>query len=105
MDEYVKKEAVKEWLLKWEGYIDMDIIARMQYRVIDIPATDPPVKLVATISFNEENLKEIVDKAIVKCGDCTKYDTHDHRCKYWNHGINTYDFCSKGVRRSDAEIH
>ena len=34
----ISRQAVKDWLLKWEGYIDKDIIARMQYRVVDIPS-------------------------------------------------------------------
>lgn len=34
----VSRQAVKDWLLKWEGYIDKDTIARMQYRTIDIPS-------------------------------------------------------------------
>lgn len=97
MDEYVKREAVKEWLRRWEGYIDMDIIARMQYRVIDIPATDPPVKLVANISFDEESLKEIVDKAIVKCKDCKHYDGRPCGIVDWYNTEN--DYCSRGERK------
>ena len=101
MDEYVKREAIKEWLLRWEGYIDMDIIARMQYRVIDIPAIDPPgLKLVANISFNEENLKEIVDKAIVKCNDCKHYDGRPCGIVDWYNTAD--DFCSRAERRTDG---
>ena len=37
----ISRQAVKKWLTKWEGYIDADIIARMQYRVIDIPSAQP----------------------------------------------------------------
>lgn len=99
MDEYVKREAVKEWLRRWEGYIDMDIIARMQYRVIDIPATDPPVKHVANISFDEEKLKEIVDKAIVKCKDCKHYDGRPCGIVDWYNTAD--DFCSRAERRTD----
>lgn len=39
MYDLVSREAVKKWLERWVGYIDMDIIRRMQYRVIDIPPT------------------------------------------------------------------
>ena len=41
VDDLVGREAVKKWLERWDGYIDMDIIKRMQYRVIDIPPTQP----------------------------------------------------------------
>lgn len=37
----VSRQAVNDFLWKWEGYIDKDIIARMQYRVIDIPSAQP----------------------------------------------------------------
>ena len=40
-DDLVSREAVKKWLERWDGYIDMDIIRRMQYRVIDIPSAQP----------------------------------------------------------------
>ena len=32
MDDLVSREAVKKWLERWDGYVDMDIIRRMQYR-------------------------------------------------------------------------
>ena len=41
MSDLVSRQAVKEWLAKWEGYIDADIIARMQYTIIDIPSAQP----------------------------------------------------------------
>lgn len=33
----ISADKIKRWLDRWEGYIDKDIIARMKYRVIDIP--------------------------------------------------------------------
>lgn len=45
MSDYIDRQAVKDWLLRWEGYIDKDTITRMQYRVIDIPSVEvEPVK-------------------------------------------------------------
>ncbi|MBE5996566.1 MAG: hypothetical protein E7240_04315 [Lachnospiraceae bacterium] len=38
MTDLISRQAVKEWLTRWEGYIDTDIIARMQCRVVDIPS-------------------------------------------------------------------
>lgn len=29
MDDLVSREAVKKWLERWDGYIDMDIVRRM----------------------------------------------------------------------------
>ena len=35
---------------------------------------------------------------VVRCKDCKKYDTHNHRCKHWNHGVVVMDYCSRGER-------
>lgn len=39
----ISRQAVKNWIQRWNGYIDEDIIARMQYRVIDIPSAKPEI--------------------------------------------------------------
>ena len=36
---------------------------------------------------------------LIRCKDCTKYDTHDHRCKHWNHGVVVNDWCSRAERK------
>lgn len=33
---------------------------------------------------------------LVRCIDCKLYDSHNHRCKFFNHGIKENDFCSYG---------
>lgn len=38
---------------------------------------------------------------LVRCKDCKHYDTHDHRCKVWNHGVIVMGFCYKGEREED----
>ena len=38
---------------------------------------------------------------VVRCRDCKKYDSHGHRCKWWNHGVSNIDWCSKAERRTD----
>lgn len=51
MSDLISRQAVKDWLLRWEGYIDKDIIARMQYRVIDIQSAQPEQR------YTEEELR------------------------------------------------
>ena len=46
-----------------------------------------------------ENMPSIDAVPVVRCKDCKHYDSHDHRCKVWNHGINVEDFCSRGERK------
>lgn len=36
----VSRQAVKEWLKRWRGYLDDDMITRMQIRTIDIPTEE-----------------------------------------------------------------
>lgn len=42
MDDLISRQAVKEWLERWEGYLDKDMIARMQLKVDDIPTQKTP---------------------------------------------------------------
>ena len=37
----VEKQAVKDWLERWKGYLDEDMILRMQVKVGDIPSILP----------------------------------------------------------------
>lgn len=41
MDDYISRQAVKDWIKRWEGYLDQDMIARMQYGVDHIPSVQP----------------------------------------------------------------
>lgn len=82
-EDAVSRQAVKEWLAKWEGYIDADIIARMQYRIIDIPSAQP------------EPLDEW-------CTDCKEYDKDKHCCPRWNRVIRQ---TLKDMKEEQPEPH
>lgn len=61
MNDLISRQAVKDWLSKWEGYIDKDTIIRMQCRVIDIPSTQLeqlPDDDIETIRIHLEACKE-----------------------------------------------
>lgn len=72
MNDTISRQAVKEWLDKWEGYIDKDMIARMQYRVIDIPSvqpeplTDKEQRIFLAAIGREEKVCEEVDRNYVR---------------------------------------
>lgn len=38
----------------------------------------------------------------IKCRDCKEYCTHDHRCRWWNHGTKEAGWCSYAERRIDG---
>lgn len=33
---------------------------------------------------------------IIRCKDCAEYDSHNKRCKVWNHGVEEYEYCYRG---------
>lgn len=44
----------------------------------------------------------ITVQKVVRCRECKHLDTHNHRCKVWNHGVYAwFDFCSRAERRED----
>lgn len=50
------------------------------------------------LSMAVEKLRELpsAQPEIIRCKDCRHYDTHGHRCKFWNHGVADDGFCYKG---------
>lgn len=49
--------------------------------------------------FLERYTGQVVEKRI-KCAHCKKYDLHNHRCEWWNHGVSNVDWCSYGEERT-----
>ena len=88
MDDLISRRAVKKWLARWDGYISADIIARMQYRVIDIPSAQPE---------------------IIQCKDCKNWDTtwqndwakNYHYCPLIDAQRNGNWYCADAERRAD----
>lgn len=86
----ISRQGVKEWLNKWEGYIDRDIIARMQCRVIDIPSAQPEII----------RCKECKHAKITADGKYMKY------CSQWDVDDALYldgdFFCGHAERRTNG---
>ena len=99
MSDLIDRQSVKEWLERWEGYLDKDMIARMQLKVDDIPTHPTPsntlgaldcverqaaMKIRFSSGFDhdgilfvpyrdvEEHLKKLpsVQPKIIRCKDC-----------------------------------
>lgn len=87
-EDAISRQGVKDWLKRWIGYIDEDTIARMQYRVIDIPPIIP-----------QETVTEFADR----CRECGKmrighWITKDRlhpKCDQcgWEYGSSITKFC------------
>lgn len=43
----------------------------------------------------------IEHRELVTCQHCSHYDTHDHRCKVWNHGVAKDGWCDRGGRKEE----
>lgn len=61
------------------------------------PTVEPTIKPICEVKFDHEQLKEIVDKAIIRCQNCKhqkKYWYEDKRMKekgYWIYGCDLID--------------
>lgn len=40
---------------------------------------------------------------IVRCKDCRHYNSHDHKCKVWNHGVILSGFCHEAMKGEKNE--
>ena len=39
-----------------------------------------------------------IEPEIVRCKDCRHYNSHDHKCKVWNHGVILSGFCHEAMK-------
>ena len=59
-------------------------------------------KMLAYAAISDVNHAPTVDALqVIRCKDCKHCDSHNHRCKVWNHGINVEDFCSRAERKEE----
>ena len=69
MADLVERQAVKEWLAKWIGYIDGDTVARMQIRTIDIPSAQPEQRWIpCKTRLPEASGRYLVTRGLNACG-------------------------------------
>ena len=61
-EDAVSRDSVSKWLDRWEGYIDKDIINRMQYKVCDIPSVKPDIPIVDTPTVDTPNCDDVVSR-------------------------------------------
>lgn len=47
-----------------------------------------------------EDVEEMptIEPEIVRCKDCRYYNSHDHKCKVWNHGVILLGFCHEAMK-------
>lgn len=77
--------------------IDSDYLQSIKFHPLPYMQITPPD--VAPESY-KRGWNDVVDVVlndadpVVKCSHCKKYDRHNHRCKWWNHGVSNVDWCS-----------
>ena len=102
MDDIISRQAVKEWLERWEGYLDKDMIARMQYRVVDIPSADLSSYSDKLYALAYERGKADAQAEVIRCKDCKRYGKENCFIKIqmlWE--LKSDDYCSQAERKED----
>ena len=102
-------EENQEWSQKTVTIEDVLCSVCDDYEVSEIPVKYIPI---ATIQFDEDKMREIIDNAIIRCKDCKymteHYDTDGNApywtCSEWDSGTDYDGFCHYAERRTD-EIH
>lgn len=92
----ISRQAVKEWLKRWDGYIDQDTIARMQYRVMDIPSAQPEQRWIPIKwhdCTDEDREKYGFSKDVVAVFDCEMPDDEQEILVTSSHGYVEKDVC------------
>ena len=79
--------------------IDVDHFLKTLKGVVEKNGSEEWRKIANTMAYMIETESTLCGKDIVMCGDCKHYDTHDHRCKWWNHGIVVMGYCSRGEKK------
>ena len=132
MSDLISRQAVKEWLGRWEGYLDTDMIARMQLKVDDIPTHPTPSNTLDTLDCVERQaaidafwkleaelrpsaidavldmLKYLpsVQPWIIRCKDCKWWDKEDDMplgyCRAIKHGFYSRNW-EISIRRTYPE--
>lgn len=74
----------------------------------DLISRQDAIDAIKRKAYRHTYLDQIIDiinqmpsAEIIRCKDCKRYDTHDHRCRWWNHGVKVDDYCSHAERRTD----
>lgn len=60
----ISRQSAIDEIARWIGYLDDDMIGRIQLSLKRLPSADRPQKVIAHIAFGEEKLREIVKEAV-----------------------------------------
>jgi len=101
MDDYISRQAAVEAIEKTDWYHinkNGELVSGANSQEHE------PLYKASEIYVALEEVPSADDVEVVRCRDCIRYDTHDKRCRYWNHGVGVdlNGFCSKGERRTDG---
>ena len=90
MDDSISRQAAIDEVARWAGYLDEDMITRIQIGLKRLPSTQTE---------------------IIRCNDCKYYEFADNRafgfpvkrCEVTGfEDVDDDDFCSRAERRSDG---
>lgn len=55
-----------------------------------------PAEKGTAVEIDDASDVDVVE--VVRCKDCKAYDSHDKRCKVWNHGVAEHEYCYRGLK-------
>ena len=98
-NDLISREALKKKLTPIKLYGGVYCKAITEKDIDNAPTVEPKKEIVPVckVTFDKEQLQEIVDKAIIRCQDCKhqkKYWHEDRRMKekgYWIYGCDLID--------------
>lgn len=98
MTDYIERQAaidaIDQYGSVWMEYTDRMNIEEIAERALKA-SKQSMIKILRDLpSAETEN---------IHCKDCIHYDTHNHRCRYWNHGVKVDGYCSKADMRGEEE--
>lgn len=107
MSDYIKKEDAINEIKRFGGYIDDDMIYRINTAIFRIPSADVTenVRLSPITTVTDNKPTEWVE--VVRCKDCEHHEellyNHDGKVLCWVHGLDVVvdgnGYCNYGERK------
>ena len=76
-------------------------------RLIDADALEPDADYYEgdywAVSIVQIHNAPTIEPEIVRCKACRHYNSHDHKCKVWNHGVILSGFCHEAMKGEKNE--
>ena len=114
MDDTISRQAAKNEIARFLGYLDEDMILRLQVALNRLPSAPPEITLESAIDYlhsvgwlqeHDRILTESAHQEIIRCKDCKWFRRWENTditfCDLTETSVFEKDFCSRAERRTD----